>query len=127
MIGSSQLEVIDVEVQTTEYDPDRWIERFLGGDLDIVRGLDISAKGRVRSTDEANTFRPEFRFYARFSDDEYSSPVRRKLENTGNVDCSRIGGAKDFFLDGTCSLEEGERQREGLSGYSRLRLECPCC
>ena len=142
MVRQTQLQVIEVEVQTAEHDADGGVEGGARGDGGVVGRGDGAEEGGVRAADVADLFRVEFLLDAGFAEDEDGPRVWGEGEDPRDVDCGAVGGAEDFVLFGGGTggsgfsaglgweIEGGgEGMQKGGRGVMAIPLlrGCPCC
>ena len=93
-----QLEIVDVEIQAAEHDPDFLIQRLARSDGSVVLGRDGALVGRVRAADAGDGFRGQLSLDAGFAQDEDFALRGREREDAGDVDGGRVGGGEDVVL-----------------------------
>ena len=95
-----------MEIQTYKHNPYGRIQRGPRGDGGVVFGCDVAADGSVSATDVADGLGVEFGFDPGLTNNENRASVWWKDEDTRNVDCGAVGGAKDLFLAGKKTQQE---------------------
>ncbi len=98
MVCERLLQVAGVEVEAAQDDADGWVEGRAGRDGVVVGGGDGPAEGGVAAAEVGEVFRGEFRFNARFAEDEGFVAGWVEAEDARYVDGRAVGGAEDFVL-----------------------------
>ena len=107
MVRETQLQVVEMEIQAAQHDPDAGVEGFARGDGGVVGRGDVAQEGRVGAADVGDVFRVELGFDASFAEDEDGAFGGWEGEDAGYVDGGAVGGAEDFALWG------GEKETGG--------------
>lgn len=93
MIRTSEFLIADVEIEATE----NYSDGGVGAEGVVVGGGHGATVGGVGAAEEVDVFGAEFGFDAGLAEDV--DPFRRgQLEDSGDVDCRGVCGAKDFVL-----------------------------
>lgn len=93
-----QFEIVEMEIQAAEHDPDFLIQRVTRSDGCVVFRRDGALVGRVRAADAANGFGGQLGFDAGFAKDEDLALRGREGEDAGDVDGGGVGGGEDVVL-----------------------------
>jgi hypothetical protein len=103
VVCQAELQVVDIEVKTSQHDSDIRVESTAIGNVGEVLWLHLATKVGVCAAAVWDAFRCEFGLNARLSKYEDLVLGCLELENTSNVDGCAVGGTKDFFLVYTIS------------------------
>ena len=124
MVRQTQLQVVEVEIQTAQHDADAGVEGIARGDGGVVGRGDVTEEGGVGAADVGDVFRVEFVLDAGFAEDEDGACAQGEGEDARDVDGGAVGGAEDFVLSGgeewglavRGDVEGGEGKAKGRRG-----------
>jgi hypothetical protein len=103
VVCQAELQVVDIEVETSQHNSDIRIESAAIGNVGEVFWLHLATKVRVCTAAVWDAFRCQLGLDARLSKYEDLVLGCLKFEDTSNVDGCAVGGTKDFFLSYTIS------------------------
>lgn len=98
MVRKGKLEIVKVEIQASEDDADRRVERMASRDSGIIVRCYSAIERRVGAANVRNGFRVELGFYTGFAEDEDGALGWGERNNTRDVDCGAVRGAENFVL-----------------------------
>lgn len=98
MVCEGELKVVEMEIKANEDDANRGVECMAARDVDIIVRGDGVVEIRIGATYVRNGFRVKLGFYPGFAEDEDGALGGGKRQDTRNVDCGAVRGAKNFVL-----------------------------